>query len=96
MECPRRNCKNKAIINRVYGVLPCKKCQESDQKLALHRKFEFATISRSNRIQEQRNHHGKDMLQPYYKGKPNPDFFKVYPEKIKDYGLTKKELAKLC
>lgn len=95
MKCPRKNCNQEAIINRVYGVLPCEKCQEKDKGHRFFFKYEFATISRSNRIQEQRDKHLKDLIQPYDKGKPNIEFFKAYPERIKDYGLTKKQLAKL-
>lgn len=61
----------------------------------LRRKYEFASINRSNRVQKERDHHSKDMLQPYEKDKPNVDFFKAYPERIKDYGLSNKQLAKL-
>lgn len=97
MECPRKNCENKAIISRTYGILPCEACQLRDKMASpIRRKYEFASISRSNRVQEQRDKHLEDLIQPYDRGKPNIDFFRAYPERAKDYGLTEKQLAKLA
>ena len=95
MKCPRKNCNGKAEISRVYGVLPCRACQKKDERHRLFRKYEFATISRSNRVQEQRDRHSKDLIQPYDRGKPNVEFFKAYPERAREYGLTEGQLAKL-
>ena len=57
---------------------------------------EFYTISKSNRIVEQRDRFAKDIEQPYV-GKnndPNPDFAKAYPDKVNDY-FTPEQLRKL-
>jgi len=85
--CPRTSCKNKAIIHRQFGVLPCQPHQNSDTKISQTRKGQFATISQSNRVQEQRDLGGGDLVQPYDKGKANVDFFKLYPDRIDDYGV---------
>jgi len=84
--CPRCG-KEKAIISRRYGILPGKNCQADDKEHNLADKPEFYTISKSNRVQEQRDHFAKDMLQPYTDGKgtPSEDFAKAYPDKIDDY-----------
>lgn len=93
--CPRTGCSNLANVSPLYGVLPCGTCQELDStgKIA-HRKFEFASVSKLHRIQGARDDHGKDTLQPYDGNKPNPDFFKAYPDRVKEYGVAG-ELAKI-
>lgn len=92
-QCPRTNCKNEAIVHRMLGVLPCEEHQLQDSAVP-HRKFEFANLSKLHRVQEQRDLGGKDLLQPYHKNKPNPDFFKAYPDRVDEYGV-RGELAKL-
>jgi len=94
MKCIRKGCNNEAIIDRTFGVLPCKECQRKDSRIHSCAKFQFANLSQSDRVQTQRDHHGKDLLQPYIKGKANPDFFKAYPEMVESYGV-RKELEKI-
>jgi len=60
-------------------------------------KFNFYTIGTSGVAQRrdwERQKHAKDIIQPFMKNKPNPDFIKAYkdePELLKRY-YTKKEL----
>lgn len=84
--CPRKNCKNKAIIHPTFGVLPCQYHQDSDRKIP-KRKFEFASISKSNRIQKERDSNSKDLLQPYEGNKASVDFFKAFPNEVDNYGV---------
>ena len=49
----------------------------------------MAFVTKLHRIQAQRDHHGADLLQPYDRGKVNKDFFKVYPDRAKDYQVEK-------
>lgn len=39
----------------------------------------------------QRENHGRDLLQPYINGKPNPEFIQQYPDESKGYGFIKDE-----
>ena len=93
MRCIRNECKNEAINHSTYGILPCKKHQQSDARIP-KRKFEFASVRKLHRVQEQRDNHGADLLQPYEGNKPNVDFFKNYPDKVDDYGV-RAELEKV-
>ena len=94
MRCPRKGCKNNAEIHPLYGVLPCKACQQVGADIRAGRKFEFANVSKSNRIQVQRDKFAGDMLQPFIGNKPNQEFFERYPEKVNVYGV-RDELKKL-
>ena len=86
-KCPRTKCDNDAVINRRFGVLPCRKCQEKDILIDTRRKYEFASVDKLHRVQGQRDRHGGDMLQPFIGDKVNPEFFKRYPEKVDSYGV---------
>lgn len=94
-KCPRCG-EHPAVIDRSFGVLPCKQCQKEDEEHTLHDKPEFWNISKHNRIQRQRDTHAKDMLQPFEDGKgtPNRDFVEAYPDKREDY-FTDESLKKL-
>lgn len=85
--CP--NCHNEsAIQHTAYGLLPGKKCQERQTKKSrVYREQNpaFLTISMQDRIQTQRDHNGKDIIQPFIDNKPNPDFAKVYPDYAPEY-----------
>lgn len=37
----------------------------------------------------------KDLIQPRQAGQYNPAFFKAYPDKVKDYGLSQEEIRSL-
>jgi len=53
-------------------------------------------ILNEQKRQWQRDKHAKDIIQPYMKNKPNPDFVKAYkdqPELLNQY-FTKDELRK--
>ena len=95
MNCPRTGCKNEAIVDKTYGVLPCADCQKRDS-LSSPVKMgpEFVNLSKSDRIQHQRDYGAKDMLQPYIANKPNPEFAQAYPKLINKY-YTKEEIKKL-
>ena len=95
MKCPRTGSKNKAIIDRTYGVLPCNACQARDNKTApLKMGPQFINLSKSDRIQHQRDYGAKDLLQPFMGNKPNPEFAQAYPELMGDY-YSKEEIRKL-
>ena len=93
-ECPRKGCQNPALIHPIYGVLPCKECQIKDSR---HHSPKVGTsdgIFKLHRKQKQRDNHGKDLIQPFSGGKPNPDFAKNYPELAPDY-YKESELKKI-
>ena len=97
MNCPRIDCKNKAIHDSVLGVLPCESCQLKDNELDKIETPEFYNLDKIHRIQKQRDEHGKDILQPYALGKEskvNPDFAKVYPNEVKNY-FNKEQLKNI-
>ena len=94
MNCPRKKCKNKAEISKVYGVLPCSSCQEKDSSLRIVRPTEAYSLAKSYRIQQARDVHAKDAVQPFMSNKPNPDFFKIHPDQIGKYGV-RDELKKM-
>lgn len=85
MKCPRHDCKNEAEYHPTYGVLPCLSCQNKNSGAQLVKNPEFASITKQDRIQQQRDEHGKDIIQPFLGNKPNPEFAKAYPSKAKDY-----------
>ena len=92
--CPRCG-KEPAIVDKTYGVLPGKKCQARDAKSAfLKIGPQFVNISKSDRIQHQRDYGAKDLLQPFIRNKPNPEFVRAYPELIDNY-YNKKEIKNL-
>lgn len=93
VRCPRTGCKRKAQIDPTYGVMPCKKCQDEDST-PLHRRPEFYTVTHRNRVQEGRDAHEGDLLQPFIGNKINPEFAKRYPDRVNDY-FTKKELESI-
>ena len=93
MKCIRTNCKNEAINHPTFGILPCQSCQTSANRIP-KRKFEFASVRKLHRVQEQRDNHGQDIVQPYIGNKANPDFFKQYPDRVDDYGV-REELGKI-
>lgn len=94
--CPRCE-KEPAIIDPSLGVLPGEKCQAEDAQIKPAELPEFYNMSKSNRIQEQRDKHNADTTQPYLPGKdmkPNPDFIKLYPEMAKEY-FPEEQLKKM-
>jgi ribosomal protein L37AE/L43A len=94
-KCPRDDCKNNAIIDITLGVLPCQKCQDEDEAIA--NAPEFYNQTKQHRVQEQRDKHNADIMQPWAEGKdmkPNPDFVRAYPGKARDY-FTDEQLKKI-
>ena len=94
--CPRCG-KEPAIVDITFGILPGKLCQKEDSKFVLPDSPEFYNISKQHRIQEQRDTHDGDVIQPWLPGKdqkPNPDFVKAYPKDARKY-FSKKELKGL-
>lgn len=86
MKCPRCN-REPAIIDPVYGTLPGKNCQSQDSKIKIHKKLETYSLAKSHRIQQARDLHSRDMVQPYMSGKPNKEYFQIHPNQIKSYGV---------
>ena len=82
--CPRKGCKHPAVIHKQFGILPCISCQEKDS-IPLNIKPRFYDRHHQNRVQEQWDHNEKDLIQPFMGNKPNKEFAKAYPDKIKDY-----------
>lgn len=72
-----------------YGALPCSDCQSRDA--APTKAPEFYHMSKMERVQEDRDTHERDMIQPLVNGKVNPDFVKAFPAHSKEY-FTKEEL----
>ena len=93
MECPRKNCDNEAILNRVYGVLPCKKCVEGDPKIGFTKPLTYS-LAKSHRIQKAQDVHSADLLQPFLSDKPNKDYFLKHPDQIDKHGV-RSELKKV-
>ena len=90
MKCIRKDCKNNADISIQYGVLPCKVHQQEESSgHKVRGRYDVANVAKLHRIQAQRDHHGADMLQPYDKGRANPDYFKNYPDQVDDLGVRK-------
>jgi len=94
--CPR-GCKNLAIIDKTLGILPCAKCRKEDEQFVAPTTPEFYNMTKIQRVQQQRDMHDGDILQPYKHGKkmnPSPDFVRAYPEKARDY-FSDEQLEKL-
>ena len=84
-------------MDKTYGVLPGVNCQKDDEKISIAEAPEFYNISKQHRIQEDRDKHNADILQPYSPGKemnPNPDFVKKYPGAAKNY-FSDEQLKKM-
>lgn len=94
MKCPRENCSNEARNDKRLGILPCESCITQDRQTEMRRPPEFATMSQTDRIQNQRDLHNKDTLQPWIGTKINPDFARAYPTYAENY-YTKSSLEKL-
>lgn len=91
MKCIREGCKNDAIDSPTYGILPCAACQKLEEQYSPTRLPEFSTISRMDRINRKRDKHARDLIQPFLRNEPNPDFVKAYRGKATQY-FTKDEL----
>jgi len=92
IRCIRKNCQNEAEIHPVYGVIPCSTCRDEDSEFGTQSRY--LSVAQLHRIQKQRDEHGKDLIQPFSKGKINQEFAEAFPEKADDY-YTKEELQKL-
>lgn len=93
--CPRTGCKNEAQVHPTYGVLPCLEHQKADREgVQLRRPPEFYSQSKQDRIQRQRDIHGKDLIQPWINNKPNPEFAHAYPELVDNY-FTPEQLKEI-
>lgn len=84
MKCPRKDCNNEARKHPVFGYVPCADCQAKDPRITTTSRDPMAP-GRLHRVQEQRDSHAKDLLQPFDGGLPNPEFIKAYPNQVKDY-----------
>ncbi len=93
MKCTRKGCKNEANSSSVYGILPCDECQQGDSGFKVVKSPRIYSLSRFHRTQKEQDHHGRDILQPYFSGKPNKDFFKANPDLVDTYDV-RKELEK--
>lgn len=94
--CPRCG-KEPAILDSRFGVLPGEKCQAEDEQIQVTEAPEFYNQTKQHRIQQQRDTHNADILQPWLPGKdmkPNPDFVKKYPDMAKNY-FTNDQLSKM-
>lgn len=83
--CPRR-CGRPAIINPMYGVLPCLKCRNEDRESRGTKEApEFYTQTMQTRVQHQRDEHEADMMPPYdHQGKPKEEYRRAHGEKAKE------------
>lgn len=94
MKCPRQNCKNDAVVDPQWGVLPCQMHQDEDA-VPLSAKPRFYNRAEQDRIQRGWDTNAKDVLQPYMGNKINKEFFQAYPEQVGNYPGAREELAKL-
>lgn len=93
MKCPR--CHNEpAIIDSVFGILPGEHCQKKDEQYSIKKSPEFYSLNKMSRIQNQRDKHGKDLLQPYDRNEANPDFCKAFPKQAEEM-FSKEELTRI-
>ena len=102
--CPK--ClKNEAVIDNTYGVLPCLECKrKSEEYWDSHPKGvgRITPMRSSHRIEVEKDQrqHGADFVQPHSynrmsrKLELNPDFIKLYPDKVKEYAEEKDLLGK--
>lgn len=74
MKCPTCR-KGKAIIDNLYGVLPCDLCQEKNRQTA---KPKMGVEFTSDSIREQRKEYSKSILQPYIGGKLSKEYIEEY------------------
>jgi len=87
--CPSCH-KNPSTRHPVYGIMHCEECK----KKTSHLSGRAVPVSRLHRIQENQDHGGKDIIQPFVNDKINPDFAKAYPKRA-EQNFTKKELTSL-
>jgi hypothetical protein len=82
--------KNEAIIDPVFGVLPCKECQDRQHLLADPGNIpEFI----GDNIKEQRKAHFDDIHGAHRKGVPSREFLEKYgSEAMRRQGFTDKEI----
>ena len=92
--CPRKGCLNLAVVDVIFGILPCQSCQARDARIKIRKSPEFYSINKMHRVQSQRDKHMADLEQPYVNNKINPSFAKIYKDKAKDY-YSKQELEHL-
>lgn len=70
-----------AIVNGIYQKL-CHECLSGESRLTGN-----VSYARNKDMQD----HGKDIIQPWMKGKPNKEFIQAFPKEAKRY-FDKKEL----
>ena len=92
MKCPRKKCNENAIIDKVYGVLPCQNCRAKDATIKFRRPNTYS-LAKSHRIQKAQDVHSADLLQPFFSEKPNKDYFLKHPDQIDKHGV-REELKK--
>lgn len=81
---------NEAIIDKVYGVLPCEGCKARRGSLkSPDHLIEFT----SDEIKTGRKEYKRDIYQPYRGTEPSKEFIESYPEVSKEM-FTDKERAK--
>ena len=91
--CPVCN-KNKAVIHRMYGVLPCTTCNarrdhENLQNGIYKRYPEFVPES----IKKERVENAKSMIQPWREGEPSAEYIEAYPEQAEHMFSYKERLT---
>ena len=68
----------KANIDKVFGVLPCDKCEEEHDSISTNEYLEFTSDS----IKDERKKYHRSMLQPYVGGVLSKEF-------IEEHGTSK-------
>ena len=66
--CPRDGCKNEAITDMTFGVLPCAWHQQEDEKTTISNSPRFWNLNKLHRIQREQDQHNGDTLQPWENG----------------------------
>jgi len=87
IKCPQ--ClKNKAIVDSLYGILPCEKCQIKNRQTPKPKMpHEFT----SEKIKTERKEFGKSILQPYIGGKLSKEYIEEYGTSALA-GVTKRDI----
>ena len=70
----------------MYGVTLCQPCR--DRSIGIVKK-EGGTLAKSHRVQQAKDVHAADLIQPFESNKPNKDYFLRYPEQVDKYGVRK-------
>lgn len=76
------------------GLLPCVLCQNRQNEVKINYIPTAKTLAQANRIQRQREHFEKDILQPWDGQKPNPEFIRANDRETVEKYFDREQLEK--